>query len=196
MGIRVGNSKIGIIGCGRIGTNVINLLSSFKPKEILVNDINDITAFIENMTIKNGINIRFASKEEIYNEADIISLHIPLTNNTKNIIDIKALSSLKKGAYLINLSRGGIINESDLLQWLKSEKAGGAAIDVFEEEPYAGPLLKMDNVILTQHMGSCSFDCRSRMEIEATKEVIRYFKGEKIINPVPIEEYDFQANTV
>ena len=101
---------------------------------------------------------------------------------------------MKKDASIINVSRGGIVNEDDLYKVLKSGHLGGAAIDVFEEEPYKGKLIEIDRCILTAHMGSMSFDCRSRMEIEATEEVIRFCSKNYLLNQVPQAEYDIQGS--
>ncbi len=94
---------------------------------------------------------------------------------------------------MINTSRGGIINENDLFHCLKNGQIAGAAIDVFETEPYSGPLKELKNIILTQHMGSCSYDCRAQMEIQATEDMIRFLKNEPLKNEVPEEEYQYQA---
>ena len=92
------------------------------------------------------------------------------------------------------MSRGGIVNENDLYQALTSGNLAGAAIDVFDEEPYSGPLCDVDECILTSHMGSMSLDCRVRMEIEATEEVVRFFAGKELKNPVPLDEYKIQVS--
>ena len=99
---------------------------------------------------------------------------------------------MKKDALLINTSRGGIINENDLLDVLKEGHLGGVALDVFDQEPYKGPLSNFNRCILTSHMGSMSFDCRQRMEIEAVDEVIRFIKNEPFNRPVPKDEYIIQ----
>lgn len=187
-GKRIGKSIIGIIGFGRVGTNTVRLLSPFSPDEILINDILDKTEAIEKFKLQ-GLNIRAAEKEDIYKKADIISLHVPLTKLTQNMINKENLIKFKKDAYLLNFARGGIVNETDLFFSLENELIAGAALDCFEEEPYSGPLTKLDNIILTQHMGSCSFDCRAAMEIEATKDMIRFFKGDPLVNPVPDSEF-------
>ena len=123
---------------------------------------------------------------------DVISLHLPLDIDTKNMITIKEMRLMKKNACLINTSRGGIINERDLSIVLKERLIAGAAIDVFEDEPYDGELAKHDNCILTSHMGSMTADCRARMEIEATEEVIRFLKGIALKRKVPEDEYEIQ----
>ena len=100
--------------------------------------------------------------------------------------------SMKKNAIIINTSRGGIINEKDLYNVMQSGHLSGAAIDVFEREPYDGPLKDIVRCFLTAHMGSMSIDCRTRMEIEATEEVVRFLTGAPLEGEVPKEEYDVQ----
>ncbi len=108
------------------------------------------------------------------------------------MITKKQLEIMKPDASIINTSRGGIVNESDLFDVMKNNHLSGAAIDVFENEPYSGPLGEIDRCILTSHMGSMSIDCRTRMEVEATEEVARFIKKEKLVNEVPSAEYDIQ----
>ena len=100
---------------------------------------------------------------------------------------------MKSDALLINTSRGGIINEVDLYEVLKSGHLSGAAIDVFEQEPYEGPLREVERCLLTAHMGSMSVDCRARMEIESTEEAIRFLTGKTLESEAPQEEYDVQG---
>jgi D-3-phosphoglycerate dehydrogenase len=108
------------------------------------------------------------------------------------MIGKKELLSMKKNASIINVSRGGIINEQDLYEVMKSGHLSGAALDVFETEPYSGKLSEIERCILTPHIASMSIDCRSRMEIEASEEVVRFFKGEALQNEVPQAEYEIQ----
>ena len=183
-GKRFPSITIGIIGVGRIGRRVINHLSGFNCKEILVNDLNEDykTSFPKNLS--------WVDKETIYKNSDIITLHLPLNKSTKDLITLKEIALMKEGVMLINTSRGGIINENDLYQSLKSGRISSAAIDVFEEEPYSGNLCTLDNCLITSHMGSMTEDCRSRMEIEATEEARRYINGEILKFDVPKEEYE------
>ena len=99
---------------------------------------------------------------------------------------------MKFDAIIINTSRGGIINEHDLYEVMQSGHLSGAAIDVFEKEPYDGPLKEIDRCLLTAHMGSMSLDCRTRMEIESTEEVVRFLTSEALESEVPQEEYEVQ----
>jgi D-3-phosphoglycerate dehydrogenase len=186
-GQRLCDCIVGVIGAGRIGKSVVNHLLHFSCKKILVNDIDqDIQRSI------NGSTIEWCDKEHIFRNADVISLHLPLTHETRDLIDRAQICKMKPSAFLINTSRGGIINEVDLYETMRSGHLAGAAIDVFEEEPYRGPLVTIKRCILTAHMGSMSQDCRARMEIEATEEAVRYARGQPLKSLVPEEEYEIQ----
>ncbi len=189
-GKRFSEITIGIIGLGRIGSRVLRRISAFGSPKVLANDID--SKIINNTDIAPALKIDWVGKEEIYKNSDLISLHIPKTPHTNSLINKKELMMMKKDALIINTSRGGIINENDLFNIMFEGHLGGAAIDVFDNEPYNGPLSKIDRCILTSHMGSMSIDCRERMEIEAVEEVVRFVKGEKINRPVPETEYEIQ----
>ncbi|MCG6149231.1 phosphoglycerate dehydrogenase [Leptospira levettii] len=191
-GKRLGESVIGLIGLGRVGSNVLRILKEFRPKEILVNDLKDKTNEIQQIMQNTDLIVRQVTKEEIYKHADIVSIHVPLTNLTRNMIGKTELGLMNASTFVINTARGGIVNESDLYHAVKAEQIAGAAIDVFEKEPYKGNLIELENIILTEHMGSCSFDCRYLMEFGAASEVVRFFKGEPLLNPVPDEELENQ----
>ncbi|XDD45087.1 phosphoglycerate dehydrogenase [Leptospira sp. WS39.C2] len=198
-GNRIGNTNIGILGFGRIGKRVASHLLGFLPKEILVCDVLDKTTEIEaiqnlsqelfTLNAKLGKNwnqtiIRQVGLDDLVENSDILTIHVPLLENTKNLINFDLMQKMKPTSFLINTARGGIVNEEDLFEILKSKKISGAALDVFEEEPYFGSLKDFENVILTQHMGSCSNDCRADMEREAAEEVVRFFKGEPLLSKV------------
>jgi len=185
-GKRIANSTIGVIGLGRIGTRVLNRLTVFGTPRILVNDIN------RNQELERKFKLEWVTKETIYQESDVISLHLPLTSSTKNMICLEHLEMMKSDACIINTSRGGIINEKDLYNVMKRGHLSGAAIDVFDTEPYSGELNEIDRCLLTAHMGSMSIDCRVRMEIEATEEAVRFLTGKELTSVVPEEEYAVQ----
>ena len=189
MGRRIATSTVGIIGAGRIGGRVIRHLSGFRPQRLLVNDLVDISQLCANFDCIK------ASKEQIYSEADVISLHLPLTPLTHNLIGIEQLRTMKRSAVLINTSRGGMVNEQDLYDALQAEEISGAAVDVFEDEPYAGPLLELENCVLSCHMGSCTEDCRFTMELEAVEEALRFLRGNPLVNEVPAQEYENQQQS-
>lgn len=167
MGTLLYNKTVGIFGMGRIGKSLIHLLSSFNVK-FKVYDINPDLAF------GRLYNVDFVSKNEILKQSDIVSINVPLKNDTLNYITIKELKLMQSHAILVNTARGGIINESDLYNALKENIISGVAIDVFEEEPYKGNLKELDNCILTCHMGASTIDSRTDMEVQALEEAIRY----------------------
>jgi len=187
-GCRLSEATIGVIGLGRIGSKVISHLAGFQCKRIMANDLNPDLP----IPCHPSCEVEFVDKEKIYAEADIISLHVPLTSCTKNLITNDEISLMRPGTFLINTSRGGIINELDLYRALDSGHLGGAAVDVFDQEPYSGDLSKLDNCLLTAHMGSMSVDCRTQMEIEASEDACRFIGGESLRFPVPEAEYQNQ----
>lgn len=163
IGREIFGSKVGIIGYGRIGTMVKMRMLPFNPNEILVNDILDL-------------HIPITPKEDIYAECDIVTVHVPLNDTTKNLIDKHVFSYLKKNCVLANMSRGGIVNEQDAYEFFKENKDARFIIDTFEKEPYTGNLLDLDNVYVTPHLGSCSERSRYEMEQGATNEILQYIK--------------------
>ncbi|MBF0340496.1 MAG: phosphoglycerate dehydrogenase [Magnetococcales bacterium] len=185
-GRRIPEVTIGIIGTGRIGGRVLRRLSAFGTPRILVNDIHP------DSQVAPKLKLEWVDKETIYREADVISLHVPLTGQTKNMIRREHLLQMKRDAVIINTARGGIINEQDLAAVMVEGHLSGTAIDVFNKEPYEGELAKIERCLLTSHMGSMSIDCRTRMEIEATEEAVRFLAGQPLQGMVPPEEYDVQ----
>ena len=117
------------------------------------------------MNYEQSHNVEWIDKKTIYRESDIVSLHLPLTKDTHNLIKISEIQLMKDDAVLINTSRGGIINELDLFNAMNSGHLSAAAIDVFENEPYQGNLSEIERCFLTAHMGSMSIDCRSKTRV-------------------------------
>jgi D-3-phosphoglycerate dehydrogenase len=182
-GRRISEITIGVIGVGRIGGRVLRRIAGFGTPRILVNDLNP------NKKVADSLKLEWVDKETIFSQADLITLHLPLTASTKDLITEKELLMMKKDAIIINTSRGGIINESDLFKVLYNGHLAGAAIDVFEKEPYNGELAKIDRCILTSHMGSMSIDCRVKMEIEATEEAVRFILKKPLQGLVPSDQF-------
>ena len=185
-GRRLSEVTIGIIGVGRIGGGILKHLQGFGSPKILINGT------IKNYDLNQTSNVRWVDKDTIYQQADIVTIHTPLTVQTKDMIKKEQLLSMKKDAIIINTARGGIINEQDLYDVMKTGHLSGAAIDVFDVEPYNGKLREIQRCILTAHMGSMSIDCRTRMEIEATEEVVRFLNNQPLEGVVPEGEYMVQ----
>lgn len=185
LGRRLSDVTVGVIGVGRVGKQLIRHLQGFSPR-ILGNDLTPDHGF----GISN--HVHWVGKDVIYEEADIVSLHLPLTPLTQNLIAARELSMMKSDAILVNTSRGGMVNEHDLAHALRQGELAGAALDVFGQEPYSGELVTIENCLLTCHMGSMSRDCRARMELEATEEAIRFLKDEPLRLLVPDAEYQMR----
>jgi len=165
MGNLLTGKTIGIIGLGRIGKKLVQLLEPFDLN-ILAYEINPDKTFISNH------NINLVPLNKLISDSDIITLHVPITEKTRYMIGKKELSKMKENAILINTARGGLIDEDALYASLKEKKIAGVAIDAFEEEPYTGRLKELDNVILTPHIGTLTVETRKQMEIEATNNLI------------------------
>ena len=177
---------VGIIGMGRIGRRTAKLLSAFGAK-IIANDIKPDEA------INSYLPIEWVSKTRLLKDADIICLHVPKTPATINIIDQKELNMMKNDAFLINTARGGLVNEEAVVYALTNNLIAGAGIDVYDVEPYlGGPLSKLENVIMTCHMGANTIISRARMEIQAAECLIAYLDNEHIPRIVPDSEYELQ----
>lgn len=184
MGRRIAAVTVGVIGVGRVGGRVIGLLSPFGGR-ILANDLRpvDVDAPVE-----------WADKERIYREADVITVHVPLTPQTRSLVSTRELDVMRPDVMLVNTARGGIIDEAALATALRSGRVAGAAVDVFSMEPYHGDLAQIDTCLITCHMGSMSEDCRLRMEYEAVEHAVHFINGEPVEQLVPESEYGLQAS--
>ena len=177
---------VGIIGMGRIGRRTAKLLSAFGAN-IIANDIDP------DESINSYLPVEWVSKSRLLKEADIVCLHVPKTPATIDIINQEELNLMKNDAFLVNTARGGLINEKALFNALNKNQIAGAGLDVYNEEPYlGGPLSKLDNIIMTCHMGANTKVSRARMEIQAAECLIAYLDGDHIPRIVPDSEYDLQ----
>jgi len=177
MGTLLYGKTVGIFGLGRIGKSLVHLLSAFNVK-FKVHEIEPDIAF------GRLYGIEFVTKEELLGAADIVSVNIPLNQQNKDFITANDLQLMKSSAFLINTARGGIVNEQDLYNALKTGMIRAAAVDVFEEEPYSGRLVELENCLLTCHMGASTIESRTDMEIQAVEEVIRFKNSEQLKNEV------------
>ncbi len=145
---------LGVIGEGRIGRRMITLGKAL-----------DMNVLVYTRTPKNAQGVTYVSLEDLLQNSDYVSLHTPLTPDTRHLIDKEKLSLMKKTAYLINTSRGALIHEEDLIEALREGRIAGAALDVQEKEPLSSdsPLFTMDNVLLTPHIGWKGVETRKRL---------------------------------
>lgn len=165
MGNLLSGKKVGIVGFGRIGKKVFELLKAFDC------EMSYFDPFIKG----SAPDARCFPKEELLRWADIITIHAA---SKERIIGEKELRSMKDGAWLINVSRGEAVDENALYGELKNGRLSGAALDVFREEPYGGPLKDLSNVILTPHIGSYAKESRVMMEREAVENLLKGLRKE------------------
>lgn len=169
-GQQLSGKTVGIIGVGHIGKELIRLLAPFNCT-ILVNDI------IEQSDYYASIGAKECTKQEIFAQADLITLHVPYTDLTKNLINAEALKLMHEHTIVINTARGGIVNEEDLCEALKSGQIGGAALDVFVEEPVNYPeLIAQPNFIATPHIGGNAKEAVLAMGMSAIEHLINQSK--------------------
>lgn len=178
LGIELAGKTVGIIGAGRIGTEVAKRLIPFKTKIIYYD-----------RSVKKDFEIETGAKKVSLNyllkNSDFISLHVPLNDKTYHIINKENLKLLKSSAILVNTSRGEVIDEKALINILKRRKIFAAGLDVYEGEPVINKeLFKLDNAILLPHIGSATIQTRSRMALLAAKNVISVLKNKPPITPV------------
>ena len=172
---------LGIIGMGRIGRALAKRAVAFGMK----------ICYFNRTKLSQKIESEFGAKwiplYELIANSDVISLHCPLTTETHHLIDEREIKLMKDGVFIINTSRGSVINEKVLVQYLQNGKIGGAGLDVFEEEPNVQEALyHMNNVVLTPHNATGTIDTRIELAREASKNIIDYFEGKKnisIVNP-------------
>ena len=187
MGRPLTGSTVGVIGVGRVGSRLIRLLRGFSDVRLLANDIEPDRAFGKTHSVS------WVDRETLFRESDIVSVHVPLTPETYRLVGRAELTAMKPTAMLINTARGGIVDETALAWAIREGQIAGAAVDVYESEPYTGELTSLENCLLTCHMGSMSEDCRLPMEQEAVDDVIRFFRGKTLARPVPSDEYEVAA---
>lgn len=170
---------IGIIGGGQIGTQVAKMLHNGFNVNILYNDI------VPNKELEECFKVERKEFIDIIKEADIITLHVPLLPSTTHLINKDVLSQMKNSAFLINTSRGPVVDENALVEALKNKQISGAGLDVFEFEPkLAKGLAKLENVVLTPHIASSRISARNMMAEMAVQNIISVLETGKAINSV------------
>ncbi|MEA1927985.1 MAG: D-glycerate dehydrogenase [Candidatus Auribacterota bacterium] len=169
---------LGIIGAGRIGTAVALRARGFGMKIIYADPR-------ENRILEKELNGKRVELNTLLKEADYITLHLLLTEETRRLIGRPEFKLMKNTAYLINTSRGPVVDEEALVEALQSGSIGGAGLDVFEKEPHIHPdLLPLSNVVLLPHIGSATVETRTRMAVMAAKNLVAMMKGERPENQI------------
>ena len=170
-GTELKGKTLGVVGFGRIGQEVAKRAKAFGM-EVVAND------HAADLEVAEALEIKLSSLENVLAKADIVTLHLPFAKETRHLFNLKILQKMKKGSYLINASRGGIVDEKALVQVLESGHLAGAAIDVFEvEPPKENPLLKMKQVVAVPHLGASTDEGQLRAGHEAARIVIEFAKS-------------------
>ncbi|MEI8315772.1 MAG: C-terminal binding protein [Verrucomicrobiota bacterium] len=169
---RMAGKTLGVVGCGRIGSRVVQKMAAFGFKIIGCDPLLSATR-------KKELGIEFVDKETLFRTADYITLHTPLGQETRNLVNAQTLALMKPTAYLINTSRGPMVDEEALAAALKKKQIAGAAIDVFavEPPPIAHPFFGLDNVILTPHIGWASDEAGQEIRQSIVNDVLAFAAG-------------------
>lgn len=158
---------VGIVGLGRVGKAVVRALQPFSVKVLAYDPVHD-AAFAA------IYGVHYTALDQLLSEAEIVSLHMPYTGTTHHLISRERIEHMRPGAYLVNTSRGGLVDEEALCDALESGKLAGAFIDTFEREPYQGRLATLPNSILSPHIGAYASESRLAMEIEAVENLLHH----------------------
>lgn len=177
LGLTLSDRLVGILGLGRIGKQVAKILHVIGCR-LLACDLTPDKEFAERHEVV------LVDAETLFRSADVVSVHIPLSSANRGFVNANLLYLMRQGSYLVNTARGGVVDEKSLIEVLLARRLAGAAIDVFEGEPYAGPLLDIENVVVTPHMGARTCETRSRMEKDAAEDVLRVLRGLPPLRPV------------
>ena len=179
-GTDVWGKTLGIIGLGRIGRAVARRAAGFRMRVIYYSTPR------EPAVVEKELNAEYMEQDRLLAQADFVSLHVPLYADTRGLIGPAEFAKMKRTAFLINASRGPVVQEAALVDALDQGRIAGAALDVFEREPLISDGLRRDNVVLAPHLGSASVETRTRMAMIAVENVIAFFNGKRppaILNP-------------
>jgi glyoxylate reductase len=172
LGSELQGKTLGILGHGRIGCRVADILKKAFEMKVLYYDVK------RQQDAEERCRMVFASLAELLREADAVSIHVPLLSSTHHLIGAKELTLMKNTSYLVNTSRGAVVDEKALVNALKERQIAGAALDVFEQEPKLFPgLTKLENVVLSPHLGSATKETREKMAELAAQNIIAVLSG-------------------
>ena len=183
-GIELAGKTLGVVGLGRIGQQVARRAAGLGMRVVAFDPFVGEDRFRE-----AGIE-RETTLEAVLAAADFVTLHLPLTDETAGIIDRDAIASMREGARLINAARGALVDEDALVEAIRSGKLAGAALDVFSSEPYSGPLLELDEVVVTPHLAASTDEAQDRAGVIVAEQVVAALEGGLVTNAVNIPVVD------
>jgi phosphoglycerate dehydrogenase-like enzyme len=180
IGVELKGKTLGLLGLGNLGSHMATIANAFGMKVI---------AWSQNLTADRAAQFkaRLAAKDELFSQSDVLSIHLQLSDRTRGLVGARELSLMKATAYLINTSRGPIVDEAALLQTLRSHRIAGAGLDVYSEEPLprAFPFASLDNVVLTPHLGYVTKDTYEVFYQDAVEDITAFLRGRpvRVLNP-------------
>src|SRR6266849_1990982 len=180
VGTDVWGKTLGLVGFGRIGRAVARRASGFQMKVVYHDAVRAA------LDVEKGFRAEFRDLNALLAQADFVSVHVPLLAETRGLFDVAKFARMKPTAFLINTSRGSVVDEAALVHALESGKIAGAGLDVYENEPFIHPGLKRSNVVLAPHIASASLETRTKMACMAAENVTALFKGQRpahMLNP-------------
>jgi glyoxylate reductase len=184
-GADVWGKTLGIVGFGRIGRAVARRASGFEMKVIYTDAVR------ASESAEKSVNAEYRDMNALLAEADFISIHVPLLPETHGLFDAPKFYRMKPSAFLINTSRGPVVDEAALVAALENKKIAGAGLDVYENEPFIHPGLKRPNVVLAPHLASASVETRTKMAVMAANNLTAIFKGQmppNMLNPAVLNK--------
>ncbi len=187
MGTELRGKTLGIVGLGRIGGEVAKRALAFQMKVLAFDPV------ISKLKAE-ALGVELAEFDEVIERADLITIHAPKSDKTKNLIRTEQFKRMKPTCRIINCARGGIINEQDLAEALKNNEIAGAAIDVYTSEPFTdNPFLGLDNIVTTPHLGASTGEAQQLVAVDIAKQMISYLTAGEIINAVNVPSLDKEA---
>ena len=181
MGVEITGKTLGIIGIGNIGSIVADRAQGLKMSVVAYDP------FISHEKAEQ-MGIELVELDDLYARADFISMHTPLTDSTRNLVNAEAFRKMKDGVMIVNCARGGIVNEADLVEAIKSKKVRGAALDVFEKEPVdpGNPLLSLEEVICSPHLGASTDEAQENVAVQVAEQIAEYLTKGVVKNALNI----------
>jgi D-3-phosphoglycerate dehydrogenase len=179
-GVELADKTLGVLGFGRIGQQVARRAAGLGMRVVAYDPFVSRDRFRE-----LGVE-RVENADDVYAAADFLTLHLPLTDETRESLNANAFAKMRDGVRIVNAARGALVDEGDLLDALKSGKVGGAALDVFSTEPYSGPLLELDNVVVTPHLAASTEEAQDRAGVIIAEQVAAALQGGLVSNAVNI----------
>ncbi|OHE73737.1 MAG: phosphoglycerate dehydrogenase, partial [Verrucomicrobia bacterium GWC2_42_7] len=188
IGIELFKKTLGIIGLGRIGTEVASRAHAFGMTVIAYDP------YLSDTRAKN-LNIKKVTLGELFAESDFITVHVPLVDSTRNLLDEKAFAQMKKGVHILNCARGGIVHEEALINAIKNGIVASAGLDVYQEEPLpvTSELRKLPNVTLTPHLGASTKEAQESVGMEIVHELCNFLNGQEVKNAVNMPCVDMKT---